>query len=200
MYSRRRSLNFPRPTRPTAIKAVIMMKLLFNPVMDFHDNRFRSKQRRLQCVNWLHASLSVSHSLTHSLHSLSHSLCHTLSLPLALSLSLDLSLAHWSVCSRLSFHSRENFPHPSSFGEKKTRQNVIIYVIWILQHFTCPGFNGAAVFVTRKFNGRRRRMRIVGSWGPEGVMRIYQVRSMNNLLGRKSRFGINLRLVSSATC
>jgi len=156
MNSRRRSLNFPRPTRPTAIKAVIMIKLLFNPEMDFYDNRFRSKQRRLQCVNWLHASLSVSHSPTHShIHSVTHSVIHSLFHSLFLFLSIFHSLAGVFVLVSPFTLETTFLTLPPSEKKKKTRQNVIIYVIWILQHFTCPGFSDAAVFVTRKFNGRR---------------------------------------------
>ena len=96
-------------------------------------------RRRLQCVNWLHASLSLSLSLSLSFTH-SFALSYT---PFSLALSLFRSFACSLEC-LFSFHSRDNFPHPPFFG-KETRQNVIVYVIWILQHFTCPGFSDIAV-------------------------------------------------------
>lgn len=108
----------------------------------------------MQCVNWLHPYLFLSLSFNHSF-TLSCTPSFIRSLSLSLTRSLVLPLAHWSAYSRLSFHSRDNFPRPS-FSKEETRQNVIVYVIWILQHFTCPGFSDAAVFVARKSNGRRR--------------------------------------------
>lgn len=82
----------------------------------------RWRRRRLQCVNRFHPAIALSHAF-----------------PV---LSLPFSLTHRSAHSRLSFHSRDNFPHPSYSGEE-TWRNVIVYTIWILQHFTCPGSSSA---------------------------------------------------------
>lgn len=124
--------------------------------MQFSDNRFAANGAVCSAlIGFTRFSLFPPRPLFLALIlSLTHSLCHIFLSSIPLFLSFFRSLARWSAYPCFSFHSRDNFPHPCSFGEE-TRQNVIVYVIWILQHFTCPGFSDAAVFVARKSNGTK---------------------------------------------
>lgn len=70
-------------------------------------------------IGFTRLSLSLSRSFIHSSTD-SHSPIHSAIHPLP----FVLSLARWSAYSHLSFHSRDNFPHPSSSGEEKKRNRL----------------------------------------------------------------------------
>lgn len=134
-------------TRSTAIKTIVTIKCLIQKC-NFMITAFAANGAVCSAlIGFTRLSLSLVHSFTHPL---------TLTHPFTLRYTLFHSFFHLLAGVLIltsPFTLETTFPTLPPLEKKK---NVIVYVIWILQHFTCPGFSDAAAFVARKSNRRRR--------------------------------------------